>query len=292
MHSDEERVRFARSFDAVAEDYAAIRPHYPAALFEDLAALTTPPPARVIEIGCGPGTATGDLLGRGWRVVAVEPGERMADVARRGFAGRGLAVEVATFEQWEPAGRRFDLAFSATAFHWVDPAVRWTKTAAILRPGGHLALATNRTVGGSSFDALHRAAEELHRRLGADMGEAASPSEAELEAAVHSASSDIGVVWGVADPKGGTVPAGARFERPVVRTYVFEHAYSTDEAAMLLSTYSPYLTIPDERRAVLFAGLKEMIEQRFGGSVTRRYLSILAVSRRADTTPGGDGSEP
>lgn len=282
MQSHEDRIRFASSFDAVAEDYAAVRPHYPAALFDDLAALSAAPPAPALEIGCGPGTATGDLLDRGWRVVAVEPGPRLAEVARRQLAGRDLVVEEATFEAWDPRGRRFDLVFSATAFHWVDPALRWARTHAVLAEGGHLALATNRTVTASTFEELERDAAELHRELAPGVsGDGASPAADWLEAALHGASDDIGAVWGVADPKGGTVLAGALFDRPVVRTYRFEEEYAADRAIRLLSTYSSYLTMPDRARRELFARLRETVEERFGGSVTRRYLSILAVARRA-----------
>jgi len=280
MQSDEERVRFGGSFDAVAEEYAAVRPHYPAALFDDMDSLAGPPGA-VIEIGCGPGTATEDLLERGWRVVAVEPGPRMAALARQRLAGRPFEVVVSTFDAWDPGGARSDVVFSATAFHWVAPSVRWVKSAAVLRAGGHVALATNRTVGGSTFDDLHRSAEPLQRVLGVDMGDPASPSEATLEADLRSAGSDIGAVWGVADPTGGAAVAGALFEPPIVSTYLWEQDYTTEEAITLLSTYSPYLAVPDGPRATLFEGMRGMIEDSFGGVVTRRYLSVLAVARRS-----------
>lgn len=279
MQSDEERVRFGSSFDAVAEDYAAARPRYPQALFDDVDRLVGPPPGVVLEIGCGPGTATEDLLERGWRVVAIEPGVHMAELARRRLDGQTFEVVVSSFENWNPGQQRYDVVFSATAFHWVEPAVRWTKSAAVLRPGGHVALATNRTVGGSSFDHLHRAAEPLQRSLGVDMGEAASPPETDLATGLRGASHDIGAVWGVADPKGGSLSAGGLFDAPTVQTYVWEQDYTTDEAVALLSTYSPYLAIPEPRRAALFAGIAAMIDDSFGGSVTRRYLSILAVAR-------------
>jgi SAM-dependent methyltransferase len=44
----------------------------------------------------------------------------------------------------------FDALFSATAFHWVDPAVGWSKAARIVRPGGVLALLTY--VGGLNLE--------------------------------------------------------------------------------------------------------------------------------------------
>jgi SAM-dependent methyltransferase len=83
---------------------------------DDLAALR---PARVLDVGCGTGKAAGARAGRGLVAPGVEPDARMAEVAR----GHGLAVEVATFEAWEPAGRRFDLLTFADSWHWVAPAV-------------------------------------------------------------------------------------------------------------------------------------------------------------------------
>ena len=56
---------------------------------------------------------------------------------------KGIPVEIATFEQWEPAGRRFDRVVFAASFHWVDPAVALPKDAGILDDGGQLALIWN-----------------------------------------------------------------------------------------------------------------------------------------------------
>jgi SAM-dependent methyltransferase len=58
-----------------------------------------------------------------------------------GFARRtGIAVEVATFEAWESAGRDFDAVVAGQAWHWVDPVAGAAKAARVLRPGGRLAL--------------------------------------------------------------------------------------------------------------------------------------------------------
>jgi len=42
----------------------------------------------------------------------------MAEVARR----RGIDVETAKFEDWDPEGRTFDAVVSAQTWHWIDPA--------------------------------------------------------------------------------------------------------------------------------------------------------------------------
>jgi SAM-dependent methyltransferase len=64
----------------------------------------------------------------------------MAAVAQ----AKGIPVELATFEDWEPAGRRFDRVVFAASFHWVDPAVALLKIRGTLDDGGKLALIWNR----------------------------------------------------------------------------------------------------------------------------------------------------
>jgi hypothetical protein len=50
----------------------------------------------------------------------------MAELARQG----GTGTEVAKFEDWDPAGRTFNVVIAAQAWHWVDPAAGAAKAAA------------------------------------------------------------------------------------------------------------------------------------------------------------------
>jgi len=50
---------------------------------------------------------------------------------------------VAKFEDWDPVGRTFDAVIAAQAWHWVDPVAGAAKAAAVLRPGGRLAVFWN-----------------------------------------------------------------------------------------------------------------------------------------------------
>jgi SAM-dependent methyltransferase len=93
------------------------------------------PGRNVLDVGCGTGTAARQFTAAGCAVLGVEPDLRMAGFAR----GTGVAVEVATFENWEPRGRCFDAVVAGTAWHWVDPVAGAAKAARILRPGGRFA---------------------------------------------------------------------------------------------------------------------------------------------------------
>ena len=276
----EHRDTIGLRFDDVAELYDRVRPRYPAAMFDDIAALTgASPGTRVLEVGCGPGQATRDLLARGWRVHAVEPGAAMAARARANF-GDDITVDVARFDDWDSSGATFDLLFSATAYHWVAPEVRWPLAAAVLRTGASLVLATNRTVAGGAFDDVYRASADLHARHAPEIEFGVPQSARSILDAVHAARHDIGALWAHAETKSGPSLAGPLFTAPVIRSYEWTVAYDTADAVGLLATYSPYLRVPADRRARLLDGVADIVRTRFGGTVTRRYLAVLAVATR------------
>ncbi len=73
----EEREGRRARFEEVAAGYAAARPGYPEALFDDLVALVgLPSGGAIVEVGPGIGQATVPPARRGYRITAVELGRR------------------------------------------------------------------------------------------------------------------------------------------------------------------------------------------------------------------------
>lgn len=131
--AEPDRRRWAESFGSDPERYDRARPRYPDAMIERIVAGS--PGRDFLDVGCGTGIASRQFAAAGCRVLGVDVDARMADVAR----AAGLPVEVAAFEDWDPAGRAFDAVVSAQTWHWIDPVAGAAKSAQVLAPDGRLA---------------------------------------------------------------------------------------------------------------------------------------------------------
>jgi len=261
-----DRMRLRATFNEAAELYDRARPGYPSRMFDELADLVgLAPGCRVLEIGCGTGQATMPLAERGCQVVAVEVGAEMAGVARRNLAPfPSVEVVTAAFEDWPLPAEAFDVVFSATAFHWLDPVVRVVKSAAALRTGGVLAtVATHHVAGGT--DEFFAEVQDCYLRF-----DPATPTAVRLPTPVEIPEDD------------GELIRSGRFGPAVFRRYEHEVSYSTRQYIDLLLTYSGHRAMESAARRGLLDCISGVIDTRHGGRVVKRYLIELRVARRLD----------
>lgn len=202
-------------FDDDAEGYDRARPSYPPAVVEAV------PRGRLLEVGCGTGKLTKDLVARGDDVLGVEPGPNMAALARR-YA----PVEVATFEAWDPKGRTFDAVVAATSWHWVDPDIGRRKALAVAPV---LAVVHTHHVLPDDGDDLFRHQHVAYGRWeDDDQGPPPHPDDVPLA------------------------------EGSVLRELVAV-TYAPDDLLAVLDTYSGHRALDPERRAGLYADLRSLM---------------------------------
>jgi SAM-dependent methyltransferase len=183
---------------------------------------------------------------RGADVLAVEPDTRMASVAQ----AKGIPVEIAAFEQWEPAGRRFDRVVFAASFHWVDPAVALPKIRGILSDGGKLALMWNRL-------------------------RPTRPTRAQFES-IYKDYMDIDARGADGEPGDLTdLLAGAGFT-VTHRSYQHDLHYSTQQWVDIAFTFSNHLTLGADKATELRSKMADLIGPS-GVSVGGDALAILAT---------------
>jgi ubiquinone/menaquinone biosynthesis C-methylase UbiE len=259
-----ERRRLRATFEEVPEVYDRARPLYPAELFDDLAALAgLEPGSRVLEIGCGTGQATLPLAARGFEVVCVELGEGLAAVARRKLAGfPNVEVVNAVFEEWEAREASFDAVVAFTAFHWVDPEVKYEKASRVLRPGGSLAVTETEHV-------LLEKGDPFWTEVQADY-DAAAPNDRNRP---PPRPEEVGDLRAQLEESG-------LFTGVQVRRYLADVTYSAEEYIAVLDTYSPNRAMEESGRLRLYDLIRRRIEARPSQTVRKTYLFTLNLARR------------
>jgi SAM-dependent methyltransferase len=248
----------AESFGSNAERYDRTRPSYPDALVDRIVAASPGP--DVLDVGCGTGIATRQFIAAGCRVLGIDPDVRMAELAR----DRGVEVEIAKFEAWDPKGRQFDAVIAAQAWHWVDPVAGSAKAAQVLLPGGRLAVFWN---GMQPPPDLFRAFGEVYGRVqtGLPFNPYARPV---LDSYL--------IMSGTAAD--GMRQAGA-FAEPEQWRFDWDHVYSRDELLEQVPTLGGHSQIPSERLRELLDGMGAAIDAA-GGSVQAHYTAVVVTALR------------
>ncbi len=277
MDRDSKREQLRRTFDDAAQDYQDARPEYPDALYETLISLTGIEPGNdaLCEVGSASGKATLPLARRGFAITCVELGAALAEEARRNLAGFARVSVVHTdFESWTPrelprsvthpdlAG--FGLLFAATAWHWIDPGVKYRKAWSLLRPGGHLAF----------WEAVHVEPESD-----------ADPFFREIQDVYNEIGETLPDGWVFLTPSTlpdsrAEVETSGLFTDVTTRRFDWEIRYSADDYIRLLETFSSNLTMEPWQRDRLYGEIRRRLALRPDGLLRRHWGVVLHVARR------------
>jgi SAM-dependent methyltransferase len=264
---DRERERLAATFDRAAGLYQRARPEYPSDLYDRLLRITRlSPSTRLLEVGCATGKATLPLARRGFRITCVEPGAALAAAARANLADFDVDVVEARFEDWTPAGEPFAMVFAATAWHWIDPDVRYRKAADALEPRGYLALWGAGHVIPRDGDPFFEELQEVYDEIGESLPpDATGPRPQEL------------------DDDRDEIEASGLFEVVDITQYDWETVYDAAGYIDLLNTFSGHVAMHDWQRDRLFGEIRRRLGKRPDGLVRRHWGGVLQIARRRST---------
>ena len=237
------------TFNTAAVLYEDIRPGYPEELIQDIVELSgINDHSRILEVGCGTGKATQPFAERGYELVCLDIGADLIAVARERLRKYpNVSFVQQAFEAWKPEGT-YDLIISATAFHWIDPKVRYLKAFQVLKSNGFLAVFSNQHV--RKDEGFFAESQSLYDKYYAPMT---------TNRPTHATN----------------FPGVETFRSPIRRVYPWTQTYSSEQYIKLLGTYSGHIALPDENRNLLFEGITNLIETKYDGQVTKHYEAVL-----------------
>ncbi len=254
------------TFNKVAELYDLVRPHYPEQLFDSIVKVAQlHESAKLLEIGPGTGQATEPFVKRGYDITAVELGSDLADFTRDKLAEyKNLKIITGAFENINLESTSFDLIYSATAFHWIKPEVKFYKPYNLLKSGGHLAIIHTNNVSAEKEDEFFYALQPIYKKY--------RPGGEDLD----------GVHVKLADDLKPDEYDENYFERVFFRVYPFDVSYSAKKYVQLVNTYSATILMKPEERISFFKEIEELIDEKFGGSVQKYFAMTLTLLRKKD----------
>lgn len=262
---NEKPVRRRESFDLVAEEYDLYHSPYPPEVVDAVATLSRlHNGSGVLEIGCGTGQLSVPLAKLGVYLVAVELGPHLAALARQHLRPfPHTRVEVGSFETWPLPSQPFDAVVSASAFHWLDPAVRFAKSAAALRPGGYLGLLHVHHVRGGT-PGFFEDTQPYYVKWGLSDDPSFQPTTAD----------EVPILYPELDQLS---------EFCAVERHHFEIPRSHATAAYIgwLKTDSLINGLDDTSRQGFLADIEHLMDSRYHGEVVRNYVYAVITAQRA-----------
>lgn len=251
-------------YDDVAEAYNQTRPRYPQQLINRVVELAKlPENAQILEVGCGPGTATTAFAQLGFSLICLEPSPKSSQLARENcLAYSNVEVITTTFEEWPLEIKKFDAVLAATSFHWVSPKVGYGKVADALKEDGAFILLWNMTP---------QPQYEVYQML-CEVYQIQAPTLARYE--------ERETQQKYLRKFGQAVIDSGYFQDLISEEFPCEVNYSIDDYLALLSTLSPYIALDLEQRNYLFAGLRATLEKHHVSVLQISYLSAFHIAKK------------
>lgn len=174
-----------------------------------------------------------------------------------------------SFEAWEPDDREtYDLVFAATAWDWLDPAVRHEKAWSLLSPGGHLGFWNASHVFPDDGDPFFREIQAVYEEI----GEGLPPNARWLRP-------------GELPDHCAEVISTGLFQDCQVRHFDWEVVYDADSYIDLLNTFSGHIAMREDQRRRLYDEVRRRLALRPDQMLRRHWGAVLHVARRLDSAP-------
>ncbi|MBD2430017.1 MULTISPECIES: class I SAM-dependent methyltransferase [Fischerella] len=251
-------------YSPAAEAYNKTRPRYPQDLIRQVVEITQlSSNSKILEVGCGPATATVAFAQLGCSILSLEPNTDFYQLAQQNCQQYpNVEIQNTSFEEWMLETEKFDAVLAASSFHWIPMEVGYPKAAKALKKNGYLILLWNKEL---------QPRYRVYQRL-SEVYQIHAPSLNRYE--------DRKTQEDILRGLGQMIIDSGQFKDLVAGNVESEVIYTVDEYLTLLNTYSPYLKLEPQNKEALFTGLRDRIEHEFGGSLHLSYISAFHIAQK------------
>lgn len=250
-------MEFRKVFDTIPEQFDRYRPRYCEALFSDLISYATVGPGKtVLELGPGTGQATDPILKTGCDYHAIELGEHLYEKMKEKYgAYENFHIVNGDFITHDFGGARFDLIYSAATIQWIPEETAFSKTFALLKPGGTLAMMLTKGDYRTPNEPLYRNIQKVYDAY-------FKPETPYPHGSFHY---DRAVDYCFTD-----------FEK---REYSGRRVFTAEEYAAFCGTHCDHIVIPEPYKTQLFEGLRNAVLEA-GNRIVFEDTYVLYLAKK------------
>jgi ubiquinone/menaquinone biosynthesis C-methylase UbiE len=255
------------TFNNDPEGYEKWRTKYCDELFEDIKQYSRlNEDSKVVEVGCGTGQATEQLLKTGCAIEAVELGANLAAYTEKKFAdNEKFKVWNGEFEKYPYEKNSLNLVYSGTAFHWIPEEVGYSKVLDMLKPGGTIAVFWNKPFFRREDDPLHQKIRSIYLKY-AEMGHIGpEPKSKEDDTERYERIANSLKKYG--------------FKNVEQKLYKKTQSFLVEDFIALLNTYSDHVSMDAAVREGFYDEIRSAIND-FGGSIKQYDTMDLYLGRK------------
>ena len=255
----------SKAFNNIIADYDFARPGYPESLFEDVIVFAKPARgARLLEIGAGPGQATDYFVKHGYFVTSLEIGDNQVDFLRKKYASfPNFRAVHSSFEEYAVPEESFDLVFSATAFHWIDPTFGIPKAYRLLKKGGAFVLFWHLESVVRQETELQSELSRIFRQHAPELDDYISPEEGKKLHIERVAQMGTDSLFGSVEAK----------------IYRWNEEYAAERYLRLLNSYSDMHEISEDKRKAIFEDVAAYFARKGGRIEVPMEVRLYMTSR-------------
>lgn len=249
-------MEFRRIFDTIPEQFDKYRVHYSAELFGHFISKTgITVNSTVLELGPGTGQNTEPVLDTGCSYIGIELGDNFARVLRQKYAHRkNFTLIHDDFITHDFGNMRFDAIYSAATIQWIPEDIAFSKTFALLKPGGVLAMMKLQGDYRTPNEALYQRIQQVY-----DLW--FKPSQSYDRTFVYKHALNYG------------------FEDFQRQDFHGQRLLTADDYVNYCGTHSDHLALKEPFKSKFFEGLRAAVVE-FGGSLVFNDTYVLMTVRK------------
>ena len=249
-------MEFRRIFDTIPEKFDRYRVRYSHELFAQFIAMAhITEKSSVLELGPGTGQATDPILDTGCDFNAIEIGDNFCQLLRQKYGSRrNYNLIHDDFITFDFGDKRFDAIYSAATIQWIPEDVAFSKTFALLKPGGMLAMMKLQGDYKTPNEALYRRIQQVYDKW-------FKPNTPYDRKFVYENALNYGFV---------------DFRR---QDFHGRRVLTTDDYINYCGTHSDHLILQEPCKSKFFNGLREAVDE-FGGKVVFEDTYVLMTVRK------------